>query len=101
MAQNPSLTVIDLPSTASKSPANLGPAGVAFWQSIMAEYDISDAGGRALLEQAAFAYDRPSGCGSKSTVMARLSAGVPACVSIQVCGVSWRPDPSSAGRCNG
>ena len=54
----PSLSVVNLPSSAPKPPANLGPAGVNLWRSIMAEYDISDAGGQAPLEQAAAAYDR-------------------------------------------
>jgi hypothetical protein len=58
MAQNPSLTVVDLPSMTAKPPANLGPAGTGLWRSIMSEYDVSDAGGQALLEQAAFAYER-------------------------------------------
>jgi hypothetical protein len=58
VAKNPPLTVVDLASTVPQPPPNLGPAGVTLWQSIMSEYDISDAGGRALLEQCAFAYDR-------------------------------------------
>jgi hypothetical protein len=58
MPAKPDLSVIDLPSTASAPPANLGDAGIRFWESITAEYDISDAGGRALLEQCAFGYDR-------------------------------------------
>ena len=41
-----------------KPPANLGPAGINLWRLIMAEYDVSDAGGQALLEQAALACDR-------------------------------------------
>ena len=56
--EKPPLTVVNLASSAPKPPANLGPAGVSLWRSIMAEYDISDAGGRTLLEQAAAAYDR-------------------------------------------
>ena len=56
--RQPSLSVVNLPSSAPKPPTNLGPAGVNLWRSIMAEYDISDAGGQALLEQAAAAYDR-------------------------------------------
>jgi hypothetical protein len=52
------LSVVNLPSTVPKPPANLGNAGASLWRSIMAEYDISDAGGQALLEQAATAYDR-------------------------------------------
>ena len=58
VAKNPDLAIVNLPSTAPPPPSNLGPAGVTLWRSIMAEYDISDAGGRALLEQAAAAYDR-------------------------------------------
>src|SRR5262249_21640636 len=58
MSKNPPFMVVDLPSIAPNPPPNLGPAGVTLWQSITAEYDISDAGGRALLEQCAFAYDR-------------------------------------------
>jgi hypothetical protein len=54
----PPLSVVNLPSTAPKPPANLGSAGAGLWRSIMAEYDLSDAGGQALLEQAAFAYER-------------------------------------------
>jgi hypothetical protein len=54
----PPLSVVNLPSIAPKPPPNLGPAGANLWHAIMAEYDVSDAGGRALLEQAAAAYDR-------------------------------------------
>jgi hypothetical protein len=54
----PPLSVVNLPSTIPKPPANLGPAGASLWRSIMAEYDVADAGGQALLEQAASAYDR-------------------------------------------
>jgi hypothetical protein len=46
------------PSAMTDPPANLGSAGINLWRSIMADYDISDAGGLALLEQAAFACDR-------------------------------------------
>jgi hypothetical protein len=52
----PPLSVVKLPS--NEPPANLGPAGAGLWRSIMSEYDVSDAGGQALLEQAAAAYDR-------------------------------------------
>jgi hypothetical protein len=55
---NPPLTVVNLASSAPKPPANLGPAGATLWRSIMSEYDIADAGGQALLEQAALACDR-------------------------------------------
>jgi hypothetical protein len=55
---NPPLTVVNLASSLPQPPANLGPAGATLWRSIMYEYDISDAGGQALLEQAALACDR-------------------------------------------
>jgi hypothetical protein len=58
VAKHPELTIVNPTSSISKPPTNLGPAGVALWHSIMTEYDVSDAGGRALLEQAAMAYDR-------------------------------------------
>jgi hypothetical protein len=45
-------------STVPDPPAALGPAGIKLWRSILAVYDISDPGGRALLEQAALAADR-------------------------------------------
>jgi phage terminase small subunit len=54
----PSLTIINPRSSIPKPPANLGPAGATLWRSIMSEYAIDDAGGRALLKQAATAYDR-------------------------------------------
>jgi hypothetical protein len=55
---NPPLTVVNLAASLPKPPANLGPAGASLWRNIMSEYDVSDAGGQALLEQAAAAYDR-------------------------------------------
>jgi hypothetical protein len=58
LEETPPLTVVNLASSVPKPPANLGPAGANLWRSIMSEYDISDAGGQALLEQAAAAYDR-------------------------------------------
>jgi hypothetical protein len=58
LEEKPPLSVVNLPSSPPKPPANLGPAGAGLWRSIMSEYDVSDAGGQAMLEQAAFAYDR-------------------------------------------
>ena len=58
MVKKPELTVVDPTSSLPTPPANLGHAGAALWHSIMNEYDVSDAGGRALLEQAALAADR-------------------------------------------
>jgi hypothetical protein len=56
---NPSVSIVpSSASTMTDPPANLGPAGTNLWRAIMTEYDISDAGGHALLEQAAFAADR-------------------------------------------
>jgi hypothetical protein len=63
MAKNPSdqpsLSVVNLrPPSGSQPPATLGPAGIRLWDAILTDYEISDAGGLALLEQAAAAYDR-------------------------------------------
>jgi hypothetical protein len=56
---NPSVSIVPpSASTMSDPPANLGSAGANLWRSIMTDYDISDAGGLALLEQAALACDR-------------------------------------------
>jgi phage terminase small subunit len=43
-------------------PEHLGDAGQSLWQSIMADYRISDAGGLALLGQACEAADRVAEC---------------------------------------
>jgi hypothetical protein len=61
MANRSSGPLSIVPSTAATTanpPANLGPAGTNLWRSILGQYDIRDAGGLALLEQAAFANDR-------------------------------------------
>jgi hypothetical protein len=58
MAKNPALTLVDPTLSIASPPANLGPAGLRLWQSVLTDYDISDAGGLALLEQIAFAYER-------------------------------------------
>ena len=43
-------------------PADLGPHGAALWLRVTSEYDISDCGGAAMLEQAARATDRAENC---------------------------------------
>jgi hypothetical protein len=58
MAKNPALTLVNPTLSIASPPANLGPAGLRLWQSVLTDYDISDAGGLALLEQIAFAYER-------------------------------------------
>jgi hypothetical protein len=58
LEEKASLSIVNLPLSLPKPPSNLGPAGAEFWQSIMSEYDISDAGGQAVLAQAALALDR-------------------------------------------
>jgi hypothetical protein len=74
LEEKPPLSVVNLPSSTPKPPANLGPAGAGLWRSIMSEYDVSDAGGQAMLEQAAFAYDRAErgGVGQAWTAASRL-----------------------------
>jgi len=58
MAKNPPLSLVDPTSTIVPPPANLGLVGQKLWQSVLTDYDISDAGGLVLLEQIAFAYER-------------------------------------------
>ncbi len=43
-------------------PADLGPHGAALWTRVTGEYDVSDAGGVAMLEQACHAADRAENC---------------------------------------
>jgi hypothetical protein len=47
---------------ADGTPSSLGPHGRALWARVMAEYDISDCGGRELLAQAGAAADRAENC---------------------------------------
>src|SRR5262245_39598355 len=55
----PPLTIVPpLVATAAEPPANLGPTGCHLWRTVLAQYDIHDAGGLLLLEQCAFAADR-------------------------------------------
>jgi hypothetical protein len=109
------VTAVDLASTASAPPANLGPAGVRFWENIVAEYDLSDAGGRALLEQAAFAYDRAerlrvqidrdgdilngnNGPREHPGLRAELAARALVCRTLQKLGINLEPVRLSSGR---
>jgi hypothetical protein len=57
MTKNPPLTVVSgkmvaTATTVIEPPATLGPSGARLWRSIMAQYDIRDAGGLAILEDA-------------------------------------------------
>ena len=59
MRKKPKLKLVDAtPATSSSPPSTLGKAGGKLWGSIMSEYDISDAGGLSMLEQACGAMDR-------------------------------------------
>jgi hypothetical protein len=57
MAEKPALKLLGSTLDPSAPPASLGKAGAKLWSSIMSEYDISDAGGIALLSQACEAVD--------------------------------------------
>jgi hypothetical protein len=58
VARKPQLNVVSLVRELPPAPADLGDHGRRLWTSIMAEYDVSDAAGLVLLEQAAQAADR-------------------------------------------
>jgi P27 family predicted phage terminase small subunit len=65
LARKTSPTLKVVPITADplpKVPAHLGDAGRALWHSIMTDYQITDAGGLALLGQACEACDRVAEC---------------------------------------
>jgi hypothetical protein len=56
--KQPKLTVVSPDATGVHPPRDLGRHGMALWQSITAEYDVSDAGGVEMLAQACQAADR-------------------------------------------
>ncbi len=59
MAKKPRLTLVDqTTATSSAPPSTLGKTGGNLWQTVMAEYDIRDSGGREMLRQACEAADR-------------------------------------------
>jgi hypothetical protein len=59
----PLLTVVPaLAPNAPPPPASLGASGSVLWRSILAQYDIVDAGGLAILEQACAAADVAAEC---------------------------------------
>lgn len=57
----PALTLAERPPTIAP-PRPLGEHGQAFWQSVQAEYAVTDTGGMELLAQAAAALDRAEEC---------------------------------------
>src|SRR5262249_39755863 len=59
---SPALKVVPTEATPSSTPANLGETGAHLWRSITAEYQITDSGGIAMLEQACLAADRAKEC---------------------------------------
>ena len=63
MTKQPPVVAIHEPD--SRAPASLGPAGREQWDKIQREYDITDSGGRAMLEQACAAWDRAAVCGEQ------------------------------------
>jgi Phage terminase, small subunit len=61
--KKPKLKLVEsTPLNPAAPPPNLGPAGRNIWQSIIAEYQITNSGGLAILLQIATAYDRQAEC---------------------------------------
>jgi len=58
MPGNPSFSVVSPEITAISRPRKIGPAGLALWNAVMAEYAIQDRGGLELLGEACAARDR-------------------------------------------
>jgi hypothetical protein len=59
MVKKPPLTLVEgAVAVMPEPPECLGPAGLALWRSIQAQYGIGDAGGLAILEQVCGATDR-------------------------------------------
>jgi Phage terminase, small subunit len=63
-SQEPLTIVSGSAPTLADPPATLREAGATLWRSIMAEYAVSDSGGRAILEQACASADRAAECAS-------------------------------------
>ena len=62
MGKNPSLAVVSgALATVIEPPKTLGPAGSRLWRAILTQYDIRDAGGLAILEDACAARDSANG----------------------------------------
>jgi len=61
-SQEPLTLVAGSAPTLADPPATLREAGASLWRSIMAEYAITDSGGRAILEQACASADRAAEC---------------------------------------
>jgi len=58
MPGNPPFSVVSPETTAISPPRKFGPAGLALWNAVMAEYRIEDRGGIELLTEACAARDR-------------------------------------------
>jgi hypothetical protein len=61
-SQDPLTLVPGSAPTLADPPPTLREAGATLWRSIMAEYAITDSGGRAILEQACASADRAAEC---------------------------------------
>jgi hypothetical protein len=60
--KKPQLSVVNLVRTVPEPPPEVGEHGRKLWLSVMAQYDIHDAGGQATLAQACHAADRAERC---------------------------------------
>src|SRR5262249_57319812 len=60
--QEPLTLAAESTSSLPDPPPTLRQAGASLWRSIMAEYAITDSGGRAILEQACASADRAAEC---------------------------------------
>lgn len=58
VTKKPKIKLVASNTTTRKPPSKFGASGQALWDSVTSEFDISDSGGIALLEQICFAQDR-------------------------------------------
>jgi hypothetical protein len=61
MGKFPHLTLVDPASTSTDPPPTLGDPGKRLWAQVLAEYDVSDVAGRAMLTQCCETADRIAG----------------------------------------
>src|SRR5262249_57158018 len=72
-SQEPLTLIAGSAPTLADPPPTLREAGATLWRSIMAEYAITDSGGRAILEQACASADRAAEC---AAIIAEQGAGI-------------------------
>ena len=75
MSKKPLTVVSGALPTIIEPPATLGPAGSRLWRSVLGQYDIKDAGGLAILEDACASRDNATGMAEIIATEGRMIRG--------------------------